>query len=137
MDAKEMEQLLREGAYAVLLEDDADAIKEFYEQVNSSSCVCDTVVAVGAVTEGTLLLHAKRCVGVCAVFWGNVLCGRPQRCCRNSYIRCCRNATRAGIVLRPLSAFSVLDHCDRATTVYTDVVSTVPTEFARRTSTTC
>lgn len=32
MDAKEMEQLLREGAYAVLLEDDADVIKEFYEQ---------------------------------------------------------------------------------------------------------
>ncbi len=32
LDAKEMEQLLREGAYAVLLEDDADVIKEFYEQ---------------------------------------------------------------------------------------------------------
>ena len=32
MDAKEMEQLLREGAYAVLLEDDTDIIKEFYEQ---------------------------------------------------------------------------------------------------------
>jgi superfamily II DNA/RNA helicase len=32
MDAKEMEQLLREGAYAVLLEDDTDMIKEFYEQ---------------------------------------------------------------------------------------------------------
>ena len=31
MDAKEMEQLLREGAYAVLLEDDAEIIKEFYE----------------------------------------------------------------------------------------------------------
>lgn len=27
-----MEQLLREGAYAVLLEDDTDAVKEFYEQ---------------------------------------------------------------------------------------------------------
>lgn len=32
MDAKEMEQLLREGAYAVLLEDDSETIKEFYEQ---------------------------------------------------------------------------------------------------------
>jgi superfamily II DNA/RNA helicase len=32
MEAKEMEQLLREGAYAVLLEDDAEIIKEFYEQ---------------------------------------------------------------------------------------------------------
>lgn len=32
IDAKEMEQLLREGAYAVLLEDDADMVKEFYEQ---------------------------------------------------------------------------------------------------------
>ncbi len=32
VDSKEMEQLLREGAYAVLLDDDADIIKEFYEQ---------------------------------------------------------------------------------------------------------
>jgi len=32
IDAKEMEQLLREGAYAVLLEDDAEIMKEFYEQ---------------------------------------------------------------------------------------------------------
>ena len=32
VDGKEMEQLLREGAYAVLLEDDTDAVKEFYEQ---------------------------------------------------------------------------------------------------------
>lgn len=32
VDAKEMEQLLREGAYAVLLEDDTDMVKEFYEQ---------------------------------------------------------------------------------------------------------
>jgi hypothetical protein len=32
LDAKEMEQLLREGAYAVLLEDDTEAIKEFCEQ---------------------------------------------------------------------------------------------------------
>lgn len=32
VDAKEMEQLLREGAYAVLLEDDTEAIKEFCEQ---------------------------------------------------------------------------------------------------------
>ena len=31
-DAKEMEQLLREGAYAVFKEDNADAIKEFFEQ---------------------------------------------------------------------------------------------------------
>jgi hypothetical protein len=47
MDAKEMEQLLREGAYAVLLEDDADAIKEFYEQVTSSARVCNMLVVVG------------------------------------------------------------------------------------------
>jgi hypothetical protein len=32
MDAKEMEQLLREGAYAVLLEDDSEIIREFYEE---------------------------------------------------------------------------------------------------------
>lgn len=32
MDAKEMEVLLRQGAYAVLLDDDADAVKEFCEQ---------------------------------------------------------------------------------------------------------
>lgn len=32
MDAKEMEQLLREGAYAVLLDDDED-VKEFFAQV--------------------------------------------------------------------------------------------------------
>ena len=32
IDAKEMEQLLREGAYSVLLEDDADLIREFCEQ---------------------------------------------------------------------------------------------------------
>jgi hypothetical protein len=32
LDAKEMEQLLREGAYAVLLEDDTETIKQFYEQ---------------------------------------------------------------------------------------------------------
>lgn len=32
MDAKEMETLLRQGAYAVLLEDDAEAVKEFCEQ---------------------------------------------------------------------------------------------------------
>jgi 16S rRNA G966 N2-methylase RsmD len=32
MDAKEMEALLRQGAYAVLLDDDADVVKEFCEQ---------------------------------------------------------------------------------------------------------
>jgi superfamily II DNA/RNA helicase len=32
MDAKEMEALLRQGAYAVLLDEDADAVKEFCEQ---------------------------------------------------------------------------------------------------------
>ena len=32
MDAKEMEVLLRQGAYAVLLDDDTDAVKEFCEQ---------------------------------------------------------------------------------------------------------
>jgi hypothetical protein len=52
MDAKEMEQLLREGAYAVLLEDDADAIKEFYEQVTSSARVCNVLVVVGVAPEG-------------------------------------------------------------------------------------
>ncbi len=35
MDAKEMEQLLREGAYAVLLEGD-DEVKEFFQQVRPS-----------------------------------------------------------------------------------------------------
>lgn len=32
MDAKDMERLLRDGAYSVLLEDDSEAVKEFYEQ---------------------------------------------------------------------------------------------------------
>lgn len=32
VDAQEMEQLLREGAYAVLMEDDSDALKDFFEQ---------------------------------------------------------------------------------------------------------
>ena len=32
IDAKEMEQLLREGASSVLLEDDAELIREFCEQ---------------------------------------------------------------------------------------------------------
>ena len=32
MDAKEMEQLLREGAYAVLLQDNEDEIREFFDE---------------------------------------------------------------------------------------------------------
>jgi hypothetical protein len=32
MDAKEMEQLLKEGAYSVLLEDNSEEIKEFFDQ---------------------------------------------------------------------------------------------------------
>lgn len=32
MDSKEMEQLLKEGAYSVLLEDNSDEIKEFFDQ---------------------------------------------------------------------------------------------------------
>jgi len=34
MDSKELEQLLRQGAYAVLLEDDAEVVKQFCEQVS-------------------------------------------------------------------------------------------------------
>jgi hypothetical protein len=81
MDAKEMEQLLREGAYAVLLEDDADAIKEFYEQV--STCVCDTIVVIGAVTEGTLRLHTQNVVPV-SVLCSGEMCYVVDRGC-NSY----------------------------------------------------
>ena len=33
LDAKELEALLRQGAYAVLLEDDAEIVKQFCEQV--------------------------------------------------------------------------------------------------------
>jgi len=48
MDAKEMEQLLREGAYAVLLEDDTDIIKEFYEAVSEICVILDWCLCVGA-----------------------------------------------------------------------------------------
>lgn len=48
MDAKEMEQLLREGAYAVLLEDDTDIIKEFYEAVRTLCCCVAVLLCWGA-----------------------------------------------------------------------------------------
>jgi len=58
VDAKEMEQLLREGAYAVLLEDDTDMVKEFYEQdidkiLEQRSHVIVTDAGSGGPNKGT------------------------------------------------------------------------------------